>query len=177
MDTVDAIRSDIHCALKTKGHIRAPDIVIDGLRHMDNIQALLPKKVGSLLGSVSAQNHQAVQTQLMVGMLHGLYLVQSVFIRHPHHFEGLAGASQDGSALSQDSRKISRGQHPVISVNQALIAFLKAVKLYLIQCVAYTLYDSAHGRVQCLAISTAGQHSDSFHIACLHIFNLRAMHL
>ena len=46
-----------------------------------------------------------------------------------------------------------------------------------IQCVAYTLYDSAHGRVQCLAISTAGQHSDSFHIARLHIFNLRAMHL
>ena len=36
-------------------------------------------------------------------------------------------------------------------------------ELYLIQCVAYTLYDSAHGRVQCLAISTAGQHTNSFH--------------
>ena len=73
---------------------------------VDDIQALLPQKVGSLLGSIAAQDDQAVQAQLVVGVLHGLHLVQPVFIRCTHQFERLTGGSEYRSASGQDSREI-----------------------------------------------------------------------
>ena len=56
-----------------------------------------------LLGSVAAQDHQAVQTQFVVILLHGLYLVQSVFIRYAHIFKRLTRASKDRTSAGQDS--------------------------------------------------------------------------
>ena len=93
MDTVDGFRGNIDCAVETERHIRTENIIIDGFGQMDNVQSFLPQKVGTLLGAVSAQNHQAVQTQLMVSMLHRLHLVQSVGIRHAHLLERLTGAA------------------------------------------------------------------------------------
>ena len=103
MNAVDALGRDIHRALEAEGHVRSPDIIVNRLRHMEDVQTFFPQKVRRLLGSVSAQDHQAVQTQLVVGLLHGLHLVQPLLVRHPHHLERLTGASQNRAALCQDS--------------------------------------------------------------------------
>ena len=70
MDTVDAIRGDIHCALETKGHIRAPDIVVDGLGERDNIEPFFAEQIGCLMGTVAAEDYQAIQLHLLVIVLH-----------------------------------------------------------------------------------------------------------
>ena len=37
MDAVDGICSNIHCTVETECHIRSPDIIINGLRKMDDV--------------------------------------------------------------------------------------------------------------------------------------------
>ena len=54
MDTVDHVGCDIHRALETEGHIRAPQIVVNGLGQGDDIQPFLPQTVRRLVGTVAA---------------------------------------------------------------------------------------------------------------------------
>ena len=42
MDAVDGVRCNINRALETKGHIRPPQIVVDGLGQRNDIQSVLP---------------------------------------------------------------------------------------------------------------------------------------
>ena len=74
---------------------------------MDDIQSFFSQKVGCLLCAVAAQDDQAVQTQLVIGLLHGLNFVKTFFIRNTHELEGLPGSTQDRAALCQDTGKIS----------------------------------------------------------------------
>ena len=39
MDAVDRFCRDIHCAVETEGHVCTPDIVIDRLWQVDDIQS------------------------------------------------------------------------------------------------------------------------------------------
>ena len=103
MDTVNTVRCDIHCTLESKGHVGTPDIIIDGLGEMDDIESLFTQKIGCFLCSVAAQDHQAVQIQSAVVLLHGCYLVQSVFIRNAHILKRLTGASKNRTSAGQDS--------------------------------------------------------------------------
>ena len=91
MDAIQDIGGDINRALESKGLIRAPQIIIDGFRHGNHVQPLLPEQVGRFVSAVAAQNHQAVQLQLFIGGLHGFHLIHAVFIHHPHQLERLAG--------------------------------------------------------------------------------------
>ena len=55
MDPVDGVCGHVHGAVEAEGHIGSPDIVIDGLGKMDNVQSLFSQQVGRFLGAVSAQ--------------------------------------------------------------------------------------------------------------------------
>ena len=91
VNTVNCLCSNIHRTVKSKGHIRSIYIVVNGLRKMNDIQSFLTKQVCCFLCTVATENHQTVQTQLVVILLHGLYLVQSVLIRYTHQLKWLSG--------------------------------------------------------------------------------------
>ena len=91
MDIIDGISRNVQRALETKCDISSPDIIIDGLWKMDHMKPLFPEKICRLLRSIAAQDHQAVQIQLVVGMLHCLHLVQTILIRNPHQLKRLPG--------------------------------------------------------------------------------------
>ena len=168
MDAVNGICCDLQSALEAKGHICTPDIIINGLRKMDDIQAFLAEKIGGFLRSVSAEDHKTVKTELIVSLFHGLNLVQSLLIRNPHQFEWLSGCSENSSALSQDSGKVPGCKHTVFPVDQSLISVIKSINLKVLNAVAQTLYNASHGCVQCLTVTTACQQADSFNHSVLH---------
>ena len=163
VDVVDSFGGDVHGALEAEGHVGAVDVVVDGLGQVDDVEALFAQEVGRLLRAVAAEDDQTVQTQLVVVLLHGLDLVQTLFVRHAHHLEGLAGGAQYGAALGEDAGKVARGQHAVVAIDQALVAVHEAVDLKLGEVVAQALHHAAHGGVERLAIAAAGQKSDPFH--------------
>ena len=132
VDLINGVCGYIHRTLETKGHIRSPQIIVNGLWKRDDVQAFFSQHVCRLMCAVASQDHQAVQVQLVVGMLHGLYLVQSVFVRHPHQLEGLPGCPKDRSAQCQDSGKVPGSQHLEIGIDQSFISFLKSIDFYIV---------------------------------------------
>ena len=106
MDTVNGFCSYINCTLKTECHIRSVNIIVNRLRKMNDIEPFLTKQIGSLLRTISAKDHQTVQSKLTVCGFHCLYLVQSVLVRYTHLFEWLAGRSENRSASGKNSGKI-----------------------------------------------------------------------
>ena len=103
MNPINRIGCNIHCTLKSKCHIRSPEIVVDRLRKCHNIQSLFTQQIGSLMRSISAQYHKTVQVQLVVCMLHRLYLIKPVLVRHTHQLKRLSGGSEDCTSSCQDS--------------------------------------------------------------------------
>ena len=54
VDVVDSVRGDVHRALEAEGHVRAPEVIVDGLGQGDDIEAFLAQEVGRLVGAVAA---------------------------------------------------------------------------------------------------------------------------
>ena len=48
-----------------------------------------------------------------------------------------------------------------MAVDEALVALFESVDFELIAVVGETLYDTAHRRVQSLAVAAAGEHTDT----------------
>ena len=171
MYAVDTVCRDIHRALEAECHVRAPQIVVDGLRKRDHIKSFFAQQIGGLMGSVAAQDHHAVQLQFIIVLLHGFHFVEAVLIRLAHQLKRCPGASEDRAAFRQDTRKIMSCQHTEIPVDQSLIAIEKTIDLNILSAAGQTLHHAAHRRVQCLTVPAAGQHTNSFHSRILlHIF-------
>ena len=156
VDAVDGVRGHIHRALEAEGHIRAPQVVVDGLGQRDDVQPLFPQEVSGLVGAVAAQDHQAVQLQLVIGLLHGRHLVHAVRAGLADGLEGRAAAAQEGAALGEDAGKIGVIQETELAVDQSLIAVQETVDLYVLFGVEQRLGHPAHGGVQRLAVAAAG---------------------
>ena len=135
MDAVDCICSNIHCALETKRHISSEDIIVDGLRKMDDVQPFFTEKVCSLLCTISTKDHEAVQTQFVIRLLHGFHLIETFFVRYTHQFKRLTGCTEDRASTGQDTGKIPRTQHPVFAIDQSFISIIKTINLKVIYCV------------------------------------------
>ena len=84
MDAVNTLRCNIYCTLKTKGHICPPDIIINCLRKMNDIQTFFAEQISCFLRSISTKNYQAVQVQSLVILFHGCYLIKPVLIWRSH---------------------------------------------------------------------------------------------
>lgn len=117
------------------------------------------------MGAVAAQDYKAVQLELVVVLLHGFHLVQAVLVGILDGLEGGPGGAQDGAALGQDAGEVLAGEHLELAVDQAPVAVLEAVDLHLLFAVVQRLHHAPHGRVQRLAVSAAGQHTDSLHVS------------
>ncbi len=106
MDAVYGIRRNVNGTLKTESHVRPVYVIVNGLGKVNNVQPLLAQQIGRFLCAVSSQDHQAVKIQLVKRLLHGLDLIQTVFIRHPHLFKRLSGRAKDRSSFCENSGKI-----------------------------------------------------------------------
>ena len=133
MNAVNRIGGYIHGALESKGHIRSPQIIVNGLGKGDYIESLLAEKVGGLLASISSQHHQAAELELLIGVLHRLYLVKAVLVRDAHELKGLAGGSQNRAALGENTGKIRWLHNLVICIHQSLVSILKSNDLHIIE--------------------------------------------
>ena len=144
MDTVDRICSNVHSALETKGHIGSVNIIIDGLRQMDDVQSLFTKKIGCLLCAVSSKDYKAVQTELVIILFHCFHLIQSVFIRNAHKLKRLTGRAEDRASFCQNTGKIFGCKHTVIAVDQTFVSVHEAVHFQFVKAVAEALYNTSH---------------------------------
>ena len=163
VDAVDGVGGDVHGALEAKGHVRAPEVVVDRLGQGDDVQALLAQQVGRLVGAVAAQDDQAVELQFVIVLLHRRDLVQTVLVRLADSLVGRAAAAQERAAFGQYAGEVRIAEQAEPPVDQALIAVEKAVDLHVLAGIVHRLGHAAHRRVQRLAIAAAGQHTDSNH--------------
>ena len=168
MDAVNGLGCDLQCTLETECHVCAPDIVINGLRKMDDIQSLFTEKIGCFLCAVSAEDHKTVKAELIISLFHGLNLIQSLLIRYAHQFERLSGCSENSSALSQYPGKVLSCKHTIFPVDQSLISVIKSINFKVLNAVAQTLHNASHSCVQCLTVTTTCQQTDSFNHSVLH---------
>ena len=144
VDAVDGICGNIHSALETKGHIGPVNIIINGLRQMNDVQPLFTEKVCRLLCAVSAKDDKTVQTELVIILFHRFNLIQAVFIGHPHKFKGLTGRPKDGASFCQNTGKIFGREHTVIAVDQTLVSVHEAVHFQFVKAVAEALHNTSH---------------------------------
>ena len=135
MNTVDCIRSNIYRTLETKCHICSINIIIDRFWQMNDIQTFFSQKIGCLLRSVSTKNNQTVQTQFVIGLLHGFNLIQSFFIRHAHQFERLTGCTKYRTTAGQNSGKIFCCEHMIFSIDQSFISVIKSINFQVFHCI------------------------------------------
>ena len=157
MQPINGIRVNIHCGLIAEGHIRAINIVVDGLGQTDYVQPLLCQQVGGLVGAVAPKGQQAVQLLLFVGFLHILDLVHVVLPDDGHHLEGLPLGTQNGAPLGQNTGKI-RGIHiPAQVVDQAIVTVGDPHDLYLVRAklLEACLGNATNGGVQSGAVPAA----------------------
>ena len=164
MNAVDGVRGDVDGTVETESHVGSPDVIVDGLRQMDHVQTFLAEEVCRLLAAIAAQDKQAVQAELVIVLLHGLDLVQAVFVRIADLLERRPGGAQHRSALRQDPGEIFAGQEAIIAVDHAMVSVYESVDFQFFQIVRKRLDDAAHRSVQCLAVASAGKQSDSLHV-------------
>ena len=169
VDAVDDLGGDVHRGVETKGHVGAVNVVVDGLGQADDVQPLLAEQVGGLVGAVAAQAEQAVQLGLLVGLFHGLDLVDVVLLNDAHLFERGALGAQDGAAHRQNAGKLAGVHLAVVAVDQAVVAVEYTDDLHLVaHALVQRLGCAADGGVQAGAVAAGSQDADTFfHSDCL----------
>ena len=154
VDIINALGGDIQSAVETESHICAIEVIVDGLRQGNDIESLLAEEICCLGRAVAAAHDQAVKLQLMIGLLHGLDLVQSVLIGIADGLEGAPAGAEHCTAAGQDALEISAVQKPELAVDQTFVAVFKAIELDGFFCIACNcLEDTAHCSVQSLAVA------------------------
>ena len=163
MDAIQRICCNVDRALEAKGHIRSPEIVVDGLGQRYNVQAFLTQQVRCLMCAVAAENYQAVQLQLIIGLFHRRHFVDTVCAGLTDQLVRSTAAAKDCAALCQNTRKIVIRHQTELSVDQSLITVLKAIDFNVFRAVIKHLCHASHRCIQCLTVAAAGQHTYSLH--------------
>ena len=106
VNTVNGAGCNVNRTVKAEGHIRSPQVVVDGLGERYHVKPLLGKQVGGFVRAVATEDNKAVELVLFICVLHCLYLVKSVFVRGTHFFERLSRGAEYSSAEGQYARKV-----------------------------------------------------------------------
>ena len=161
VNAVNRVRGDFNGALETEGLIRAEEIVVDGLRQRDDVQPLLPQQIGRLLAAVAAEHAEAVEPQLPISRLHQFHFVVAVFVRLCHLLERLPAGAEQGAAPRENAGKIILQEQAVVLIHEAAITVPKADNVHAVIQIVERFCDTAHRRIQRLAVAAAGQHTDA----------------
>ena len=87
MDLVNALCCNINCTLEAKRHICSPQVIVYRLWQSYDIQSLFTQQIGSLMCSITTKNHKTVKIELVIVLLHGCNLIQTILIRVTHILE------------------------------------------------------------------------------------------
>ena len=168
VNVIDALCRDINCALEAEGHVRAPQIVVDGLGKSDYIESFFTEQVGRLVRAVAAAHDQTVKLQFVICLLHCRHFVDSVLIGLADRLEGNAACSEDRAASCKNALKILSRQNAELAVDQALVAVFKSVELHRFFGVVDDAFEyAAHRGIERLAVAAACQKTDSQHLLLL----------
>ena len=104
MESVDGIRGNGNGRVKTKGDLRAIDIVVDGFWNPNHVDACFLQLCSSFHGPVAADANDAIELKVFVVFLdQGWFFVGFLPLLH---FKGfLPGSAENGSSYCQNARK------------------------------------------------------------------------
>ena len=134
VDAVDDVGGDVDRALEAKGHVGAPQVVVDRFGQADDVDAVLCQQVCGLVGTVAAQDDQAVELIFPVIFQHHVQLGLAAKFRHgqAHRFKRLAGGAQNGAAQGEDAGKIAGVHLADVPVDQSAVSVPDAVDVHIL---------------------------------------------
>lgn len=86
---------------KAECHVRSPNIIVDRLRKPDDFTALRGEQSRRLVRSCAAESYEAVEPELLIGLLHFIELGAIIAVRDGHLLKGLTFAAQHRTAGEQ----------------------------------------------------------------------------
>ena len=150
---IDTLNGGVGCSVEADGVVGAADVVINGSRDADHIDAVFGKGKCTPESTVTANGHNAVQTQEMAGGNRSFL----AFFRHKFL---TAGGIENSAAPIDDMGYLGLIQSNDVTRNKAVPATANTVALNAM--IQSSTYDSTDTGVHARCVAAAGQNSDSF---------------
>ena len=158
VQAVDGFGGDPQGRIEPEGGVGHGNVVVDGLRHGDDVQAFLHQTQGVLLSAAAAETHQGVQmVRLVVLHDHVRHVARLSAYRHAVRF--VPAGTQDSTADGEYARQVVTIQSYGPVVYQAAEAVPETDDLHSVVSKS-ALADPADGRIQAGAVSAGGEDSN-----------------
>ena len=116
------------------------------------------------MGTVAAEDYQAIQLHLLVIVLHVFDFIHAVFVDDTHQLKWLPRSAQNGAAERKDAGKIFRFHALIIAFDQAAVTVVNAINFHIVaEFFIQRFCNAANSCIEALAVSTARQNTNSFH--------------
>ncbi len=164
VQAVDRIRSERHRGVEAEAAGCAPDVVVDGLRHTDDGNALQIELVRNRQRAVTADHHQGVESHLHEGVDDAIGVVLLAFRAVDRILERIAAIRrpEHRAAQAQDASDVLRRQRPrPPGIQQTIEAVFEAN--HLDAGVTRRLDDGTDDGVQSWCVSSAGEDANLLH--------------
>ena len=146
---VDGVRGDHHRGVEAEGEVGGVDVVVDGLGHADDRQALLVHARGGRERPLAADGDDGADAVALHRALHPLQAVL--------HLEGVdAAGAEDGAAAVQDAARRLAGEPEVVILQQALPPVAQAHHLEAV--LRAPAHHGANDGIESRAIPSTGEH-------------------
>ena len=90
------------------------------------------EQIGCLMGTVAAEDYQAIQLHLLVIVLHVFDFIHAVFVDDTHQLKWLPRSAQNGAAERKDAGKIFRFHALIIAFDQAAVTVVNAINFHIV---------------------------------------------
>jgi hypothetical protein len=159
MQAVDGLHGDVHRGVEAESEVRGPQVVVDGLRHADDLAACLVQFARDAEGVLAADRDQRVDAQALEVLQNALDpglavggggLVRGVGPRR----------SENRSPAGQDAPDRGNVEHHGVALKRAAPAVPETEELHLVFLRASPHDRPDHG-VQAGTIAATGENSDS----------------
>ena len=152
---IDAFNGSIGSAVKADAVIGAADVVVNGGRNADDVDAKLAQGLCATEGAVAADGNDAVQSQELAGG-------SSLALTFLGHKFLTAGSIEDGAALIDGTGNALLVQLNNITADQTVPATADTVNFYAME--TRSSDNTADSSIHAGCVATAGKDTDSFHI-------------
>src|SRR5258708_11720655 len=159
MQPVDRLHGDVDGGVEAEGEIRGAQVVVDGLRHADDLAARLAELVSDAEGVLAADRDERVNpeaVQVLLDPLDARFAVHRVGLGHRIG----PGGAQDRAAPGQDAADCGHVQDHRVALKRTAPAVPEADELHLVLGYPGPHYRTAD-RVQPGTIAASGEDSDS----------------
>ena len=152
-DAVNHLQRGVHGGVKADGVFGAGDIVVDGARNADAVDAVCRQRSGAAEGTVAADDDHAADAE-----------AAAIFSRTRLTLGGLeflaSGGVEHGAAVADNIRYGTKVHFLDFAVEQAVIAAIHAENAH--TSVDAGANDRSEGRVHTGCVAAAGQYRNTF---------------